>query len=819
MGVAARVEPEEVGKLESPAALIDLPTIDESQSAALVSGLGVSPILADVLVSRGLGTPEAATAFLSANEPVDLSQLGDLDAAAVLIGHAISDGASIAVHGDYDCDGVASTTALTRGLGGLGATVIPRVPERTDGYGLSMKAVEELAASGAKVLIAVDCGVTSVDEVVRARELGLDVVIVDHHRPRPDGHLPEAFIVHPTLSNPQALPMCATAVAAELVRHTALKLGVPTPDVGLAELSALATVTDVMPLTGSNRSLVKVGLQALSFTKIPGLSALIEASGLDRANLSVRDLGWTIGPRINAAGRVRAAGAALDLLLTDSPERAAELAADLQAANTERRLLQQEARIGAEAQAALTPKSSGWVVASESWHPGVIGIVAGGLASTFHRPVVALSISGETATGSVRSVPGYDVAAALEQCSDLLDRFGGHAAAAGLTLATENVDAFRERFNEVVRDTLPLNLRRPRVRVDAVVTPGEIGLGLAEELAQLEPSGEGNPPVNLAVQAARLERPVRMGEGKHARFAISVGEMTAMGVAFNARERLQVAWSEPADVVGNLEINRWGGKEEPRFSVLRAVPAELPRIEVVAAQIDWLDHVKHELIHPTGAGEITTVLPPRKEAVAARGGVATISRLVAGGYSTLAVVADVPRRLPGLQGVVGGFSICDWATVALSPEVCARFERVVLLDPPTSPSLLEMARITGPGWIYRGWGAAEVRFALKVHEHDTDIDSQLRPFFRDLRAASGQREASERLRTLQGPGRHPRSAVAVAGMLSVLQELDVAKVDLDDITVELGKATGDLDSSLSWRRAQARLEEGRTFLHSLTSTA
>ncbi|MEI7559633.1 MAG: DHH family phosphoesterase, partial [Actinomycetes bacterium] len=770
MGAALRVDDHDEDGLEAPVPVLDLPALDQTIAESLVQALGVSPVMADVLVSRGFRTVSDVDGFLSASVSVDRNQLGDLDLAAAKLSSALDAGIPIAIHGDYDCDGVCSTTALTLGLRAMGGTVIPRVPERADGYGLSIKAIDDLFQTGARVLVAVDCGITATAEVSHANALGMGVIVIDHHRPPADGVLPEAVIVHPALGNPDALPMCAAAVAVEVIHATARIRKFELPDLGLAELAGLATVTDVMPLRGANRTIVRRALGALPLTANLGLSALIDRSGIDRTQINARDLGWSLGPRINAAGRVRAAGAALELLLCQDPERAADLAGDLEAANAERRLLQQEVRIAAEIQAGERPKAAAWVVAGDGWHPGVVGIVAGGLAGSFYRPVVALSISGDTAVGSVRSVPGFNVALALEACSGLLERFGGHSAAAGLTMRTENIDAFRELFQKTVEDTLPLNLRRPRVVVDAVASPAELNLGLAEELSALEPFGEGNPDILIGVRSAVLERPVRMGEGKHARFAVRLGVSSAMGVAFGAREKLVANWGEPADVVGALEVNRWNGKVEPRFSVVRAVPAKAASIEVIASPEDWLERMNRRFTEESTGSHGVLPGQPRTEASAQRGGVPTLGRLTASRYSTLAVVADVPRRLPGLQGVVGGFTVCDWKTFRANPVIASHFECLVLLDPPTDSVGVDLALSSGPGWLYRAWTAAEVRFAMKVHDYDNDIDTQLRPFYRDVRAAAELSDVAERVAALQGVGRHPRSPLAVAWMLRVFRE-------------------------------------------------
>jgi single-stranded-DNA-specific exonuclease len=384
-----------------------------------------------------------------------------------------------------------------------------------------------------------------------------------------------------------------------------------------------------------------------------------------------------------------------------------------------------------------------------------------------------------------------------------------------LTIRADRIDQFRDEFVKVVDETLPLALRRPHATVDAVASPSEITLSLAEELEMFEPVGEGNPEVSLGVRSATLERPSRMGDGKHARFSVVVGDSSAEGVAFNARERISVQWGQACDVVGVLEVNRWKGREEPRFRVTRAAHSELKPIELVVGEDAWVERAFRDINQDPDTGSHALLRSNRRESVTMRSGISTLTRLCSGGQSVLAIVADVPRRLPGLQRVVGGFTLCDWSTFERSPELAERFEDVVLLDPPARPSLLELARSAGEGWLHRAWGGAEVRFALKVHENDTDIERQLRPFFKDLRAAAELGTADERLAAIQGPGRHPRSSVAVGWMLAVLREIGVAEVNQDGIEITLGDVRGELDTSVSWRRVNSRLEEGRSFLLSL----
>ena len=805
-------EADDQPRLRPPTAVVETAPFEAEPVMRLVADLGVSPVLAAVLAARGLTDPQTARDWLDADERLVPGSLGEL-VAAQRIAAALREDQTIAVHGDYDCDGVCSTAVLTLGLRALGGAVVPRVPERADGYGLSLGAIDDLAATGAALLVAVDCGITAVSEIEHARSLGLEVVVVDHHRPRPDGRMPDALVVHPQIQDPQGLAMCATAVAVALVEAVAEELGRELPDLGLAEMQALATVTDVMPLSGVNRTIVREGLERLGSTCRPGLAALLDSAGVDRTNLTARNLGFTLGPRINAAGRVRAASAALELLLTDDPTRAEALAGDLEAANAERRSIQQQTMIAAEQQAIAMPESAGWVVAGDGWHHGVVGIVAGSLAGRYHRPTVVLAVEGDMATGSARSVPGFDVASALDSCAHLLERHGGHAAAAGLTIRREAIAEFTVAFADAVERTLPEELRHPTVKADAHVAPGELTLGLAEDLARLEPTGEGNPSPILALLGVTCERPRRMGEGRHARFALTAGNSSSNAVVFDSRDRMSVGWGDGAEVVGRLEVNRWNGIEEPRFTVERAVAAPERSVGLLGSGFDWLQRVARLVGRPTAVGGGAEA--SRRFDTSGRSAAGFLAAL-SDAERPVVVVADVERRLAGLAQLAGGFDVVSWLDLQLWPDLVEPRRDLLLLDPPTSQELLDLALGCGEGVAYRAWGQAEVRFTLRAHEHQTDIETRIRPFYAELRdsAESGSEAV---LAALRGGEHRPRPPRQVATMLRVLESLGAMRVDLDSCDVSIGRPSGPLDQCPAFVESRCELEEGRTFLGRLMS--
>ncbi|MDQ6916177.1 MAG: single-stranded-DNA-specific exonuclease RecJ, partial [Actinomycetota bacterium] len=428
-----------------PQARLEVPAYDFAAARRLSRELGVSHVLAQVLVRRGLGELRAAAAFLAAEDSHPAAAFAGIERAVDSILSHVRAGRRIVVHGDYDVDGVSSTAILVRCLRGLGADVGWFLPSRMeDGYGLSLATVRRLMGEGTGLLVTVDCAITAVDEVAAARAAGMDVVVTDHHRPRADGSLPEAPIVHPALCDYPFPDLCAAAVAAKLADALEDAAGVGRRTLGEdLDLVALATVADCVPLRGENRALVREGLRALAVTARPGLRALMRVARVDPSGLDARALGFRLAPRINAAGRLHRADAGLELMLTDDEDRADAVARELDRANAERRDVETRIRFAAEAQVSSAGERAAYVLAGDDWHPGVIGIVASRIAERHHRPTVLIALDGARGTGSGRSIAGYDLLAGLAAASGALERYGGHRAAAGLELAREHVDAFR----------------------------------------------------------------------------------------------------------------------------------------------------------------------------------------------------------------------------------------------------------------------------------------------------------------------------------------------------------------------------------------
>jgi single-stranded-DNA-specific exonuclease len=698
---------------------------------AVAGDLDVSEPVAVTLVRRGYNTPELARAFLAADESHPPTAFEGMDSIVTQVRAAIDAGTRITVHGDFDVDGVCATAVMVSTLRGLGADCDWLIPDRiADGYGLSAENVERLGARGTGLLITVDCGITAVEQVRQARELGMKVIVTDHHQAGEE--LPDCPILHPEISDYPFASLCGTAVAWKLCQ--ALR---PDMDADL-DLVALATVADVVPLIGENRSLVRRGLAEIRRARRPGIRALIAVSKCEPTTLDEGDLAFKLAPRINAAGRLYRADAGVELMLTEDEERAEQIAIELSRANSERRATEREVDAGAEAAVReLAPElrdAPGYVLAGDGWHPGVVGIVASRLVERHHRPVVVISLDEEgMGRGSGRSIPGFDLLGALQACGEHLESFGGHRAAAGLSIRTENVEAFRAAFAAHASATLgPEDLRRTE-RIDAMVGGVGLGLDLAEELGQLGPFGMGNPGVRLMVPSAKVGDVRTMGqEGKHARFSLHSGGHRALGVAFG-RSALGVEEDEAVDAAVRLEVNHWNGSVEPRVVLRELYPVEVEADPPAAPHVcecddaEWWTRFGHELRRELpGSGEVLVPSSPigternhdfaEREVVTAGGAVnAAIAELVSSGAGVLAVCADASRRaaLAGgatglarfnggsgrvacmrcgraaIAGVIakasGGLALTDYATLAQQQvDVASCFEHVVLVDPPPS---------------------------------------------------------------------------------------------------------------------------------------
>jgi single-stranded-DNA-specific exonuclease len=591
--------------------IVDCPS---AQVHALRAELGVSGALAQVLVRRGYGEVSRARAFLAADEQHDASAFAGIEVAVAMILEHVAAGERITVHGDYDVDGICSTAVLLRALRTLGADVDHYLPDRIgDGYGLAEPTVRRLATRGTRLLITADCAITAVEEVALAHELGMRCVVTDHHTPRADGALPAAPIVHPAVCGYPCVELCATAVAYKLAQALFAAAGRDPRELERdLDLVALASIADVVPLLGENRTLVQRGLRTLASTAKPGLRALMRVARVNPARVDERAVGFALAPRLNAAGRLYRADAGLELVLTEDALRAAQVAEELDRANFERREVELRIRYEAEAQIATLGERAAYVLAGEGWHAGVIGIVASRLAERSNRPVVLIALDGERGKGSGRSIPAFDLLAGLDACAEHLVRHGGHRAAAGLEVERARVDALAAAFDAHASRTLAAEDLVALERVDAVVGGDELGMALAEELTRLAPFGRGNPGVSLMLADARFHDARPMGEGKHVRFTVESRGARARAVAFGNGGALPVGEGELAEATFKLEVNEWNGVSEPRL-VLRHAASGQAATEVRPLTIAAHDRRASVLAAPRSSG---TPAAPRREAAA-----------------------------------------------------------------------------------------------------------------------------------------------------------------------------------------------------------
>ena len=531
---------------------------------------GFTAPVATLLARRGFQTDDEVGRFLAAGAETmhPIALMADAEAALDRIDLAIAAGEQIAIWGDYDADGISAIAVWVRGLRALGIEPEPYVPSRlSEGYGLSRVGLEALAERGVRLVVTCDCGIANVAEVEIARSLGLDVIVTDHHRPGET--LPDCPIVATRPSNYPFPELCGTGVvfklaqalgAANLERHF--------------DVVALATVADVVPLVDENRGLVAGGLKRLARTTKPGLRALMASAHVDPAVVDAGAIAFRLAPRINAAGRLGHPKAALDLLLTEDAQEATRLAAMLESLNRDRQSVEERILREALEQVEQWPESKrrrrGYVVAGEDWHRGVIGIVASRLVERFHRPVVLIAGGEDGWTGSGRSIPAFDLHGALGACSAHLERWGGHRAAAGLSIDEENVEAFAEAFGVHADGVLDEADLVPSTHVDAVVRGTDLTLSLCEELEALAPFGLGNPGVTLLAVGCEISALGAVGDGKHLKLAVTHEGARSGAIAFGQGGQLD-RYRRPLhyDVAFKLQANQWNGTVSPQLVVKR----------------------------------------------------------------------------------------------------------------------------------------------------------------------------------------------------------------------------------------------------------
>lgn len=564
---------------------------DRAAVAALERAAGVSSVLAGLLVARGVTDPAAVKSFLTGTlaDLRDPETLPGVPDAADRILATVKAGRKIAIYGDYDADGMCATAILVGCLEAIDAAPTWYVPSRQEeGYGLNADALTTLAGQGVRLVVTVDCGITGVAAARHARDLGLELIITDHHAFTDE--LPAAdVLVHPRLPG-STYPfggLCGAGVAFKLAWAIATRASGSnrvTPRLREAllraiGLAAFGTVTDVMPLVDENRLLVKHGLENLRTRGGPGLARLLELTGLTGASrIESEHVGFKLGPRLNAAGRMATAANGIELLVTDDPARGAQLADYLHELNAQRESEERSLQLAAAKQAKeqFRPESdAALVLADRGWHKGVVGIVAGRLAERWHRPVVMIArdpLQGGPAVGSARSVPGFDVLAAIKACEAHLLGCGGHAAAAGLQVDDAKIDDFRQAFVAEVEARMPESLRRAQLTLDGETTLAALTLHTVEQLEKLAPFGEGNRRPMLCASGVTLAEPARtIGQsGKTLQLRLEQHGTTIRGVAFGGGEWLPhlPAPGEPFHVAFRPKINEFRGRRTAEVEVI-----------------------------------------------------------------------------------------------------------------------------------------------------------------------------------------------------------------------------------------------------------
>lgn len=543
------------------------------------------PLLVQILYNRGLVQPDAVAAFLSdETPPVDPFLLKGIGDAMIRLRRAILSDEAIAVYGDYDVDGVTATALLVQTLHGLGANVQPYIPDRfEEGYGLNTGALDKLAAQGVRLVVTVDCGVRAPAEVEHGNRLGLDLIVTDHHEPEGERVPPAQAIINPkqpgckypdrSLAGVGLAFRLAQALVWELSRDGR---ALPFPVDDLLDLVALGTVADLAPLLDENRFMVRDGLVRINNRSRPGIAALSDVSGLYAGQIDASAIGYSLGPRLNAAGRVEHAHAAYDLLASQDIDTARRHAYQLNEQNRERQRLTAEMVERAAAQALEADADAPLLfAASADFSSGVIGLAASRLVETHHRPAIVLSINTDTARGSARSIPQFHITEALDRCADLLIKHGGHAAAAGFTVSLDQLDALKARLSALAMQKRDEGDWSPALKIDAHVRLSTLTHDMQTHLLRLEPHGMGNPrPVfvsrNLRVRGARA-----LKDGAHLKLTL-LDESGRFwdAIAFRMGDRLNHL-PDTIDLVYTLEVNTWNGEQRLQLNVKDFQPAQV----------------------------------------------------------------------------------------------------------------------------------------------------------------------------------------------------------------------------------------------------
>ena len=576
---------------------------------------GLSPLTAAVMCSRGYTEPQTAQEFLAANEPLsDPFALLDMEKAAGRVRRAIDKRELICVFGDYDVDGITATCLLTDFLRRQGARVVSYIPARLEeGYGLNETALHTLHAQGVRLIVTVDCGITANDEAALCRELGMELVVTDHHECKAE--LPEAVAVvdphRPDQPEPAA-ELAGVGVAFKLACAIGGDAGALLRD--YCDLLCLGTVADVMPLIGENRTMVAAGLRALENPRRVGVAALMAECAVGRGKVTAGTIGYTLAPRINAAGRMGQVETATELFLTKDASRAVELASELCRLNRRRQEI--ESGIYAEAVAMLPAggRPDAIVLASEDWHQGVVGIVASRLAEEYSCPAFLICLDGDKGKASSRSHGGFNLFASLKTLSPLLESYGGHELAAGFTIRCENIAAFRTEISRLARQFRQSEACQADLKIDCEIPPQLLTLANVEALDELEPCGAGCPRPVLLLRGLTVAELTEVGGGKHLRLRLVSGRHSWGAIFFSTTAKLAaVSQGDVVDIAFTPQINEYRGLRSVQLNLVDIRPDEAARAMQAEAQALYVRHRAGDALSAEEAGEL---LPDRHDFVA-----------------------------------------------------------------------------------------------------------------------------------------------------------------------------------------------------------
>ena len=593
---------------------------DDSASAELAKQCGLSQLCSSVLVSRGINSVQKACDFFNFRKDNSQPALSDpfltkdMKAAANAVLEAVDNGEYICVYGDYDCDGITATTILYSYLECLGANVRYYINMRSDGYGLCEKGIRELAEDGVQLIVTVDNGISAVSEVKLANELGMKVVVTDHHQP--GEVLPDALAVvdpHRTDCTSLYKELCGCAVALKLI--AAMDGGDYSAALEqFSDFAALATIADVVPLTGENRFIVESGLHYLKNTENLGLKALMKKAGV-KDRLSSVDVSFSIIPRINASGRFGSASDAVELFLTDDEQRAEELADKLDRLNGERKAAEEQILASIEESISASPEilyDRVLVIYGEGWHHGVIGIVAARLVERFGKPVFLLSDDGDEARGSARSVEGFSIYEALAACGEHLTKFGGHVGAGGFSLSKENIGSFKEAMRKFAAEHYPA----PPVltiRADKVILPNELTLDAISSLSSLEPFGEGSRQPIFLIRKAVLTDIVPLSGGVHTKLRLNYGGTMLEGLLFGTKaEDILYRKGDTLDLLASFSINVFNGRTSVSMRISDMRSSSVSQLRYFNAKAAYEQFRRGEGVEPALAKR---ALPTRDELI------------------------------------------------------------------------------------------------------------------------------------------------------------------------------------------------------------